>query len=98
MVNFLFEYELIKIIVFKVKELCCVVEFLIILVKNDIVVNCCLVFVCICLVVIVGKLFIVFGFCYKECNGGYLCVFKVGFCVGDVVLMVYVELVDCEVK
>lgn len=97
MVVLLFEYELIKIILFKVKELCCVVELLIILVKEDSVVNCCLVFDCICLKVVVGKLFNDLGKCYVNCLGGYLCILKCGFCVGDNVFMVYVELVDCFV-
>lgn len=97
MVVFLVEYELIKIILFKVKELCCYVELLIIFVKNDSVVNCCLVFVWMWSKEVVGKLFIDFGFCYKEWLGGYICIFKCGFCLGDKVLMVYVELVDCLV-
>lgn len=64
MVSFLVEYEIIKIILFKVKELCCVVELLIILVKEDSVVNCCLVFVCICNIEIVVKLFNELGLCF----------------------------------
>lgn len=97
MVVLLFKYELIKIILLKVKELCCVVELLIILVKVDFVVNCCLVFVCLCDQEVVGNLFIILGLCYVICLGGYLCLLKCGFCVGDNVLMVYVELVDCLV-
>lgn len=27
--------------------------------------------------------------------GGYICILKCGFCVGDNVLMVYIEFVDC---
>lgn len=95
MVVLLFEYEVIKIILLKVKELCWVVEFLIILVKEDLVVNCCLVFDCIWFKEMVGKLFNELGLCYKVCSGGYLCIFKMGFWVGDNVFMVYVELVDC---
>lgn len=97
MVGFLVKYEVIKIMLLKVKELCCVIEFLIIMVKEDSVVNCCLVFVCIGDKEVVGKLFNEFGFCYEVCLGGYICIFKCGFCVGDNVLMVYVELVDCLV-
>lgn len=67
MVSFLVCYEVIKIILLKVKELCCVVEFLIILVKIDSVVNCCLVFVCICDNEVVVKLFNELGLCFVVC-------------------------------
>lgn len=98
MVGLLVCYEIIKMILFKVKELCCVVELLIIFVKIDSVVNCCLVFVCICDNEIVVKLFNELGLCFVSCVGGYICILKCGFCVGDNVLMVYIELVDCLEK
>lgn len=43
------------------------------------------------------KLFEVFGLCFVECKGGYICVLKVGFCYGDMVLMVIIEFVECDV-
>lgn len=95
MIVLLVEYELIKIMLLKVKEFCWVVEFLIMFLKNDLVVNCCLVFFCLCDDVVVVKLFDELGFCYSECLGGYFCILKCGFCVGDNVLMVFVELVGC---
>lgn len=95
MFNLLIEYEVIKMMLLKVKEFCKVVELLIMFGKKLLLVNCCLVFNCLCDCDLVVKLFDVFGLCFVNCLGGYLCVLKFGFCVGDNVLMVLVELFDC---
>lgn len=69
---------------------------LIMLVKCGDLYGCCLVMFKVCNEEQVKKLFDMLGGCYGECNGGYMCVFKVGFCYGDNVLMVVIELVDCD--
>lgn len=69
---------------------------LIMLVKCGDLYVCCQVVLKVCDEVVVKKLFEVFGECYKDCNGGYICVLKVGFCYGDNVLCVVIELVDCD--
>jgi len=53
-----------------------------------------MVFLCLC--DIVYKLFVEVGLCFKDCLGGYLCIICIGLCLGDVVEMVYFELVDEE--
>lgn len=90
-------YEQIVIILLKVKDLCLIVEKLVIFGKCGDFYVCCQVIFQVKDIDVVQKLFDVIVICYVLCNGGYLCIMKVGYCQGDNVLFVVIEFVDCDV-
>lgn len=90
----LLKHEAIKTTLPKAKELRRVVEPMITLGKVDSLANKRLAFSRLRDREIVGKLFAEIGPRYKNRNGGYLRILKMGFRVGDNAPMAYVELVD----
>ena len=90
----LLRHEAIKTTLPKAKELRRVVEPMITLGKVDSLANKRLAFSRLRDREIVGKLFAEIGPRYKNRNGGYLRILKMGFRVGDNAPMAYVELVD----
>ncbi len=90
----LLRHEAIKTTLPKAKELRRVVEPMITLGKIDSLANKRLAFSRLRDREIVGKLFAEIGPRYKNRNGGYLRILKMGFRVGDNAPMAFVELVD----
>ncbi len=90
----LLRHEAIKTTLPKAKELRRVVEPMITLGKIDTLANKRLAFSRLRDREIVGKLFAEIGPRYKNRNGGYLRILKMGFRVGDNAPMAFVELVD----
>ncbi|MCG2584887.1 50S ribosomal protein L17 [Massilia sp. TS11] len=90
----LLKHEAIKTTLPKAKELRRVVEPIITLGKNDTLANKRLAFSRLRDREIVGKLFAEIGPRYKERQGGYIRILKMGFRVGDNAPMAFVELVD----
>ncbi len=90
----LLRHEAIKTTLPKAKELRRVIEPIITLGKTDTLANKRLAFNRLRDREIVGKLFAEIGPRYKNRNGGYLRILKMGFRVGDNAPMAYVELVD----
>lgn len=90
----LLRHEAIKTTLPKAKELRRVVEPMITLGKVDTLANKRLAFSRLRDREIVGKLFAEIGPRYKNRNGGYLRILKMGFRVGDNAPMAFVELVD----
>ncbi len=90
----LLRHEAIKTTLPKAKELRRVVEPMITLGKIDTLADKRLAFSRLRDREIVGKLFAEIGPRYKNRNGGYLRILKMGFRVGDNAPMAYVELVD----
>ena len=90
----LLEHEIIKTTLPKAKELRRVAEPLIMLGKQDSVVNRRLAFSRLRSKVVVGKLFTEIGPRYSARPGGYLRIVKCGFRTGDKAPMAYVELVN----
>ncbi len=90
----LLRHEAIKTTLPKAKELRRVVEPMITLGKVDSLANKRLAFSRLRDREIVGKLFAEIGPRYKNRNGGYLRILKMGFRVGDNAPMAFVELVD----
>lgn len=90
----LFDNEVIRTTVPKVKELRRVAEPLITLAKEDSVANRRMAFSRIRDKAMVGKLFADLGPRYKERPGGYMRILKCGYRPGDKAPMAYVELLD----
>ena len=94
MMNSLLEHEVIKTTVPKAKELRRVVEPMITLAKNPTVANRRLAFDRLRNRDMVTKLFNDLGPRFKARPGGYTCILKMGYRVGDNAPMALVELVD----
>ena len=94
MMNSIIEHEVIKTTVFKVKELCRVIELMITLAKEATVANRRLAFDRLRDRDSVVKLFNELGPRFKARPGGYTRILKMGFRVGDNAPMALVEFVD----
>ena len=94
MMNSLIEHEAIKTTLPKAKELRKVIEPMITLAKKDSLANKRLAFNRLRDRDSVVKLFAVLGPRYQTRSGGYTCILKMGFRVGDNAPMAFVELVD----